>query len=96
MVLTCSVEFYLALHQAMSDVMNGLFPITYKEAVYLAALRAQHDLGPFSRLQLGQGKYKVSMLHTKLTSSGLLTISSPKRFAMILKLRTTSLSSTSG
>ena len=40
--------------------MNGLFPITQKEAVYLAALRAQYAMGQFSKLNLGHGRYKVS------------------------------------
>jgi hypothetical protein len=65
------VEFYLALHQAIHDVMTGMFPITQREAVHLAALRAQNAMGPFSRLNLGHGKYKVrsgSLLPSQPTS----------------------------
>ncbi len=53
------VEFYLALHQAAYDVMNELFPATQNEVVYLAALRAQQTMGPFSRMHLGKGRYQV-------------------------------------
>ena len=54
------MEFKLALHQAIHDVITGMFPITHREAVYLAALRAQYAMGQFSKLNLGHGRYKVS------------------------------------
>eukprot|EP00118_Oscarella_pearsei_P025077 m.307450 g.307450 ORF g.307450 m.307450 type:complete len:2013 (+) comp42307_c0_seq1:102-6140(+) len=41
------VEFKIVFHQAIDDVVNDRFPVTFDEAVYLAALRAHVELGEF-------------------------------------------------
>ena len=37
---------FASLHQAIYDVVHGKFPVTEKEAIFLAALRAQQTVPP--------------------------------------------------
>ena len=63
------MEFKLALHQAIHDVITGMFPITHREAVYLAALRAQSAMGQFSKISVGLGRYQVLLTQAIITFS---------------------------
>lgn len=54
------VEFSLVFHQAIDDVLNDRFPVTYDEAVYLTALRAQVDIGDFDSAS-SMNKYDMIM-----------------------------------
>jgi myosin-7 len=49
---TDRVEFNLVFHQAIDDVVNDRFPVSYEEAVYLAALRAHVELGEYQEYQI--------------------------------------------
>lgn len=60
------IEFDLIFFQAIDDIVNDRFPITVEEAAYIAALRAQVELGDQSLLDSTSGNIYAEILQKYL------------------------------
>jgi myosin-7 len=62
-----SVEFNLVFHQCIDDVVNDRHPLSHKDAVHLAGLRAQVEMGDFE----GNDPAKYNFIVEKYVPKGM-------------------------
>ena len=79
-VPTHAIEFDLLFYQAVDDVRNDRFPVSPEEAAYLAALRAQVELGNRDALEVSTGDLYSSVIQ-KYLPKHLRTIVQPEDIA---------------